>query len=329
MKVKMIAALATCLVITTGAVAAEDNRSAAEGIPRSPDGATREPKAITVDAMAQTRFGVSVATLKGAAAPNDASTTGRVLDPSSLLQLDNELAAAAASFTASRTEAQRMKKLYSEDRTASARAVEAASAQAEADLQRVNAAHRELALQWGSGVANMQAHGRADLLNDLANTHSELVRVEVPAGTPIPRAGSNLQVRGSSAAETFSGVVLGTLPIADPRLQTRGVLVELKGDAAKLPIGQMLSAEVPTADVPGSDGVILPRAALLRRDARVWVYVQTAPTAFVRREVRDFRPVISGWFVPKGFAPGDRVVATGAAALLGVESPAPADTDAD
>jgi hypothetical protein len=119
------------------------------------------------------------------------------------------------------------------------------------------------------------------------------------------------------------------LPIADPRLQTRGVLVELKGDAAKLPIGQMLSAEVPTADVPGSDGVILPRAALLRRDARVWVYVQTAPTAFVRREVRDFRPVISGWFVPKGFAPGDRVVATGAAALLGVESPAPADTDAD
>jgi hypothetical protein len=365
MKAKIFAALATCLVMTTGAVAAEDNRSAAEGIPRSPDGATRDnrsaaegiprssdgatresesaagaaetpatgtpadPKTITVDALAQTRFGVSVATLKGAAAPNDASTTARVLDPSSLVQLDSELAAAAASFGASLTEAQRMKKLYSEDRTASARAVQAASAQAEADLQRVNAAHRELALQWGSGVANMQAHRRADLLNDLANAHSELVRVEVPAGTPIPRGGSNLQVRGSSAAEVFSGTVLGTLPIADPRLQTRGVLVELKGDAAKLPIGQMLSAEVPTADVPGADGVILPRAALLRRDARVWVYVQTAPTAFVRREVRDFRPVISGWFVAKGFAPGDRVVATGAAALLGVESPAPADTDAD
>jgi hypothetical protein len=249
------------------------------------------------------------------------------LDPSTLLHLDSELSAAAASFGASRTEAQRMKKLYSENRTASARAVEAANAQAEADLQRVNAAHRELALQWGNGVANMQAHRRADLLNDLTNAHSELVRVEVPAGTPVPRPGSSLQVRGSSAAEVFSGAVLGTLPIADPRLQTRGVLVELKGDAAKLPIGQMLAAEVPTADVPGSDGVILPRAALLRRDARVWVFVQTAPTAFVRREVRDFRPVISGWFVAKGFAPGDRVVATGAAALLGVESPAPADTD--
>jgi len=41
MKAKMIAALATCLVITTGAVAAEDNRSAAEGIPRSPDGGAK------------------------------------------------------------------------------------------------------------------------------------------------------------------------------------------------------------------------------------------------------------------------------------------------
>jgi hypothetical protein len=317
MKAMMFAVLTACLVITTSAVAAED----------SDEGAAAGPKAITVDAAAQARFGVTLATLKGAAAPTDAASTARVLDPSGLLQLDSELAAAAASFAASRTEAQRLRKLYSEDRTASARAVEAASAQAEADLQRVNTAHRQLALEWGGGVANMQAHQRADLLNELANAHSELVRVEVPEGVPIPRAGSTLQVRGNSAAEVFSGAVLGTLPIGDPRLQTRGVLVELKGEAAKLPIGQMLSAEVPSADVAGSDGVILPRAALLRRDARVWVYVQTAPTAFVRREVRDFRPVISGWFVAKGFAPGDRVVATGAAAMLGVESPAPADTD--
>jgi hypothetical protein len=325
MKAMMFAALTACLVITTGAVAAEDSDEGAAGTPAT--GTPASPKAITVDAAAQARFGVTLATLKGAAAPTDAASTARVLDPSGLLQLDSELAAAAASFAASRTEAQRMRKLYSEDRTASARAVEAANAQAEADLQRVNAAHRQLALEWGGGVANMQAHHRADLLNELANARAELARVEVPEGVPIPRAGSTIQVHGNSAAEVFSGAVLGTLPIGDPRLQTRGVLVELQGEAARLPIGQMLSAEVPSADVAGSDGVILPRAALLRRDARVWVYVQTAPTAFVRREVRDFRPVISGWFVAKGFAPGDRVVATGAAALLGVESPAPADTD--
>ena len=146
MKAMMFAVLTACLVITTGPVAAEDSDDAAgstpaAGMPASGTpaaGMPASPKAITVDAVAQARFGVTLATLKGAAAPTDAASTARVLDPSGLLQLDSELAAAAASFAASRTEAQRLRKLYSEDRTASARAVEAASAQAEADLQRVN-----------------------------------------------------------------------------------------------------------------------------------------------------------------------------------------------
>lgn len=306
-----------CLTVAMNAMAAEEAD------------ADVGSKAITVDAAAQARFGVSVATLKGAAAPSGTATTARVLDPGPLLKSDSELAAAAASFAASRAEALRARKLFSQDRTVSARVVEAATAQEQADLQRVNAAHRELALGWGGGMANLQAHRRAELLNDLAGGKSELVRVEVPTGLPIPRPGSSIQVRGNSAAEVFSGAVLGTLPTADARLQTRGVLVELKGEAAKLPIGQMLSAEVPAAEVAGVDGVILPRAALLRRDARVWVYVQTGPAVFVRREVRDARPMLSGWFVAKGFAPGDRVVASGAAALLGIESPAPADADTD
>jgi hypothetical protein len=315
--IRLATSVATCLVVTTGALAADEPAEAAG------------PKVITVDAVAQARFGVSVATLKGVTAPTGTPTTARVLDPGSLLKLDSELAAAAAGFAASRAEALRARKLFSEDRTVSARVVEAASAQEQADLQRVNAAHRELALEWGGGVANLQAHRRAELLDELAGAKAELVRVEIPTGSPIPRTGTTLEVRGNSASEVFAGAVLGTLPTADPRLQTRGVLVELKGDAAKLPIGQMLSAEVPGVEVAGVDGVILPRAALLRRDARVWVYVQTAPTAFVRREVRDFRPGVSGWFVAKGFASGDRVVATGAAALLGIESPAPADAGTD
>jgi hypothetical protein len=315
--IRLAASVATCLVVTTGALAADEPAEAAG------------PKAITVDAVAQARFGVIVATLKGVAAPTGIPTTARVLDPGPLLKLDSELAAAAAGFAASRAEALRTRKLFSEDRTVSARVVEAASAQEQADLQRVNAAHRELALEWGGGVADLQAHRRAELLDELAGAKAELVRVEIPTGSPIPRAGTSIEVRGNSASEVFAGTVLGTLPTADLRLQTRGVLVELKGDAAKLPIGQMLSAEVPGVEVAGVDGVILPRAALLRRDSRVWVYVQTAPTAFVRREVRDFRPGLSGWFVAKGFAPGDRVVATGAAALLGVESPAPSGAGTD
>jgi hypothetical protein len=288
------------------------------------------PKLITVDPAEQIRFGLAVIALKSAPAPNGTTTTARVLDPSTLLQLDSELASAAATFAASRAEAARTRKLFEQDRTASARAVEAANAQEQADLQRVNAARRQLALEWGGGLADLPAHLRAALLNELVAGKAALVRVEVPAGAPMPARRSTVEVRGSSESEIFGGAVLGSLPMADPRLQTRGVLVELKGAAARLPIGQMLTAEIPsTTDPPGAMGVMLPRSALLRRGSRVWVYVQTGATTFIRREVRDYHPMLAGWFVPSGFAPGERVVTVGASALLGVESPAPADTDRD
>lgn len=292
-------------------------------------GDNEAPKAITVAAAEQTRFGIATTVLQAATAPTGTSTIARVLDPGPLLQLDNELAAASASLAASRAEAERTRKLFAEDRTASARAVEAANAQEQADLQRVSGTQRRLALEWGGGLADLPAKRRAALLNDLAHARAELVRVELPAGSPVPRPGSTIEVRGTAESALFSGTVLGTLPLADARLQTRGVLAELKGDAAVLPIGQMLTAEVPTANASAAAGVVLPRSALLRRDSHVWAYMQTAPTTFVRREVKNYHPILAGWFVAEGFAPGDRVVGAGAEALLGIESPAPADAGGD
>ncbi len=313
-KVMVFATLAACVAVATGAVAADEGAA---------------PKGITVEPAAQMRFGVLVTTLRAGTAPSGVATTARVLDPGRLLQLDSDLAAAAASFSASRAEALRTRKLYTEDRTASARAVEAAVAQEQADLQKVNAARRQLALEWGGGVIGLTAHQRSQLLNELSRGKAELARVEIPGGVQIPGRGVGIELRGSSESEVYSASVLGTLPTADPRLQTRGVLVQLKGDAAKLPIGQMLSAQVPTATDPPISGVILPRSALVRRGSRVWAYVQTSPNTFVRREVHDYHPVSGGWFVSSGFAAGDRVVAGGAAALLGIESPAQSDTDSD
>jgi membrane fusion protein, multidrug efflux system len=310
----MFVAFVACATVLTGVAAEADEPNE-----------VATPKAITVEPAAQMRFGVLVTTLRAATAPTGVSTTARVLDPSRLLQLDSELASAAATFTASKAEALRLRKLYTEDRTASLRAVETASAQEQADLQRVNAARRQLALEWGGGIAGLTAHNRSVLLNELAGGHALLARVEVPPGTPLPGVGSGVELRGNSESEVFSSSVVGSLPTADPRLQTRGVLVELKGDAAKLSIGQMLAAQVPTANDPPVAGVILPRSALVRRGARVWVYVQLSPNTFVRREVHDYHPVPGGWFVASGFMAGDRVVAGGAAALLGIEAPAATD----
>jgi len=142
----------------------------------------------------------------------------------------------------------------------------------------------------------------------------------LPAEAPVPPAGAVVRLRGSAAA-TMQAKVLGMLPVADPRLQTRGVLAELSGSQAQLAVGQMLGAQLPGSASPAA-GVILARGALLREGSQVWAYVQTGPTTFVRREVTGFQPLTAGWFVSGGFAPGERVVTAGAAALLGVEAPA-------
>jgi len=282
-------------------------------------GADAPPPPVTLSAAEQARLGVQTQALTAAPAPQGLASTARVLDPGPLIQLDADLAAASASLAASRAEAGRTRKLYTQDRTASARALEMAEAQAQADLQRVNGAQRRLLLEWGEGVARLPARRRAALLNDLAHVRSELVRIELPAEAPVPPAGAVVRLRGSAAA-TMQAKVLGMLPVADPRLQTRGVLAELSGSQAQLAVGQMLGAQLPGSASPA--GVILARGALLREGSQVWAYVQTGPTTFVRREVTGFQPLTAGWFVSGGFAPGERVVTAGAAALLGVEAPA-------
>jgi hypothetical protein len=283
-------------------------------------GGDAPPQPITLSAAEQGRLGVQTQVLIAAPAPQGLATTARVLDPGPLIQLDADLAAASASLAASRAEAGRTRQLYAQDRIASARALEMAEAQAQADLQRVSGAQRRLLLEWGDGVARLPAGRRAALLNDLAHVRSELVRVELPPEAPVPPAGAVVRLHSSAAATPMQAKVLGLLPVADPRLQTRGVLAELSGSQAQLAVGQMLSAQLPAS--ASAAGVVLPRGALLRKDSQVWAYVQTGPATFVRREVRGFQPLTEGWFVSGGFAAGERVVSAGAAALLGVEAPA-------
>ncbi len=279
-----------------------------------------KPQVVTVDAAEQGRLGVVVAKLSSTPAPPGTPSTARVLDPGPLLALDGELTAAEASLSASRAEAERTQKLFAEDRTASAHAVETAISQAQADRQRVESARRRISLEWGDGIADLPAARRTTLLNDLAQVRAELVRIELPQGAASPQAGSTVALRVNADTPQLKAVVLGTLPAADPRLQTRGLLVELRGSDANLPIGGMLLALIPGKE--HAAGVLLPRSALIRKDSKVWAYVQTAPTTFVRREVVGYQPVEEGWFVPQGFAPGDQLVTAGAASLFAIEEPA-------
>jgi hypothetical protein len=282
------------------------------------------PKAITVDAAGQARLGIAMTRLTETPAPSGTATTARVLDPGPLLALDGDLAAAGASLNASQAESERTRQLFNENRTASAHAVETAASQAQADRQRVESTRRRIALEWGEGIASLAPDKRTALLNDLAQVRAELIRVELPVAVAVPKNASSVPVRLNAESPELQAEVLGTLPSADPRLQTRGLLAELRGADANLAIGSMLLARIPGQD--RQMGVLIPRSALVRKDSKVWAYVQTAPTQFVRREVSGFQAMPEGWFVRSGFGAGDAVVTGGAASLLAIEAP-PAEAD--
>ncbi|HEY4211756.1 MAG TPA: hypothetical protein VGM84_09770 [Steroidobacteraceae bacterium] len=286
------------------------------------------PKAVKLDASRQSRLGVVVTALQAVQAPSNITTVARVLDPGPLLALDGELATAEASQAASRAEAQRTRKLFDEDHTASARALEAAEATARADQEKVESARRRLMLDWGDGVALLAPAKRSGLLTDLARVRAELVRIELPVGALPPKTGQRVVVQATSDGTPLNATILGNLSAADPRLQTRGVLAELRGADATLPIGRMVSAKLPGTGAT-QKGVLLPRGALLREDGKVWAYVETSAGSYLRREVTGYQIQPDGWFVTEGFPAGTRVVTDGVASLHAIESPAETESSGE
>ena len=50
---------------------------------------------------------------------------------------------------------------------------------------------------------------------------------------------------------------------------------------------------------------------MLRAENRLWVYVQSGETNFVRRSIAADQPVNGAWFVTNGVSANERVVVTG------------------
>ena len=92
----------------------------------------------------------------------------------------------------------------------------------------------------------------------------------------------------------------------------------VENTSARLTPGMSLTAFVPTGE-PARAGALIPRAAVVRAGGLAWVYQQTSPEEFSRREITLDRPLESGWFVSSGIAAGDPVVIVGAQQLLSEE----------
>jgi len=275
---------------------------------------------VTLSAQAQQRLGLVTQTLTAVRHSAEIDAFAKVLDPAPLIQSESDLETAEASSAASRAEAARTKALHAAGGSVAAKDAEAAEAAARADILKIELVHRQIALAWGPGIANLSDTRRRALVKGLAAGSIALVHVDTHNNEG--QAGAR-QVKVDVGSDSVSGAVLGPARAAEPRLQSSGLIVEITGaDAILLSVGLTQSAHIEESGSQG--GVLLPRAALIRYRGSVWAYVRTGPSSFQRRLAQDPAPEKDGVFVGGGFSPGDAVVTQGAASLFAAEQATPA-----
>jgi multidrug efflux system membrane fusion protein len=283
--------------------------AAAARVQRDADGTT----VITLAVAAQQLAGLQTETLVAATLPPEVSALGRVLDSATLVTLENEAVAARATLQVAQREYARLKNLSAQD-NASVRALETADAEMKRDQSALATAEAQLMAASAKAVPAEPA----EFFRSLARQESVLVRLDLPAGDWPAKTPRAAQLTLPGAGPPVIAGFLDRAATTDPQTQGAGFLFLVTNAPPALTPGLVVTGRL---QLPGEPlrGVIVPDAAVIRSDARAWIYVQTGGTGFARREIKPDFPAPGGWFLTNGVAPGDKVVVTGAQTLLSEE----------
>jgi hypothetical protein len=283
---------------------------------------------ISLDASSETRIGLKVATLQAVTRQRDLRATALVLSPQELTELQKsylaaqtELEKAKAATNVSKQEYERLDSLHRQDQNASTKAVQAAEAGWRTDAANLKAAQNALLLSefaarqgWGDVIARWLIDGSPSFARVLEQK-DVLLQISLPQA-------SGANAPATAFIQTSDGKTQGTkrlsaFPRVDPRLQSPSFLYISASRPGFVP-GMTLSVLLPSG--PQVRGITVPSRATVWWQGKAWAYVQSAPNRLLRREVPTEMPVEGGWFVTKGFSPGDKIVVTGAQQLLSEES---------
>jgi multidrug efflux system membrane fusion protein len=267
----------------------------------------------------QARIGLETERLNAVSQSQGATSYGVVLDTAPLAALDAELATTRAAVAASRAEYERARLLHSEQQNVSLKDFETARAKFQADQTQLNLQYQRLADEWGVQLSAMSPAERARLIDALTKRIAGIVRVSLPPGQPL--SGEPKEARLVVLGYETQPLVTRTIwpsPTVDSHLQGQSFLLKVERQGFPLRPGMSITAYL---ESPGTakPAVEVPEAAVVRMGDRAWAYVQIAPTRFERRQLEVTMPAARGWFVRSGFEAGDRVVVTGAQALLSEE----------
>jgi multidrug efflux pump subunit AcrA (membrane-fusion protein) len=271
---------------------------------------------LTLDEAGQKRIGLTTELLAPAQISPEIKAYGRALEVAPLGTLVADVTAAQAAHQASQAELQRLKTLAAQN-NASERALQTAEATAARDEAQFESARLKLVTAWGSAIA-----GRADLpafVRSLASLESVVVRIDLPAGESLKAPPAHARLAAvSEEANSIEAELLGSAPAVDPQTQGQAFLFLVQPNPARLAPGAAVTGYLPVTGEP-VNGVVISRSAVIRHEGAAWIYVESAGTNFVRREVSLDRPLANGWFVSSGVKPGERVVVVGAQSLFSNE----------
>jgi hypothetical protein len=274
--------------------------------------------AAELTAEAQQRLGIGTQVLAASTRPVQIPATIEVLDPAPLARMVEDLATAEVTAAASAAEARRTDVLFHADTNVAAKVVEAARTQAVVDAAHVRQLRTDLTLAWGKGLAQTDTAAMRRTVDGYVAGDRVLLRAQpLQSIATIPtNASLNLPETGEVDAK-----VLGRLPQSSTGIAPEWLLEAV---GTRLAVGMHTTGNL-RLDERGVSGLLIPREAILRWNGLTWVYVQVDPTHFEHRAIRAIQRVAEGWLIePQDLHAGDRVVVTGAAALLAVDAGTPA-----
>lgn len=279
----------------------------------------KEEAVVKLDKEGQERIGLGVQELSSVKQRPQIIAYGLAADPATLAALDSDMVAADAALQASRAAADRARSLFESNENVSRKAVETAASQYRTDQSRARALRRRLSLEWGTAIAALDDDARSTLLDELIKQKAAVIRVDVPGGESVreePTA-AKISVLGREDQPITAASVAPASSI-DPKAQAQGFLLQISDPPFPVRPGVAVTAFL---ELPGdeTEGVVIPRSAIVRYAGETWAYVQSEDEEFARRRVPPGHITETGLFVSEGFKSGEKIVVTGAQTLLSSE----------
>ncbi len=323
----VIVALAAALVYFARDEIPGSHRSeGAQTATASPDGKASAASGVRITEAARGAGGIEVSQAAAYVLHPYRDAFGTVVGLQPLLQLRNQLQAAAAEQSAARAvttraadELQRMRALYADDHNVSQRALQIAEsehASAQAHLAAAVAGVDNLQIQvrqgWGETLAAWaQEAAPGPQFAQLLERRAVLLQIASDAMPPATIEVSTAGLSDRSCAARY----ISPAPQVEPG--TAGFAYFYRCDSTAWPVGARIQARLPLAG-EGRRGVRVPAGALVWQGGKPWVYVQRDADRFQRHDASGAEAIGDDWFVPE-VAAGVRIVTAGAQILLSEE----------